>query len=73
MEKGCLDLLLGDAPIARFVFGDEKKRRKVPDLKLEGWPIFKVAGKNAARPDSLREEAARRERAAISHNTHQSA
>ena len=49
-----LALLLGDAPIARFVFGTEAKRRKVPQLKKDGWPIFDVAGKNAARPDSLR-------------------
>ena len=65
-----LALLLGDAPIARFVFGTEAKRRKVPQLKKDGWPIFDVAGKNAARPDSLREEVVRRERASVA--THDS-
>jgi hypothetical protein len=62
--------LLGDAPIARFVFGTEAKRRKVPQLKKDGWPIFDVAGKNAARPDILREEVVRRERASVA--THDS-
>jgi hypothetical protein len=60
-----LALLLGDAPIARFIFGTEAKRRKVPKLKEEGWPIFEVAGKNAARADSLRDEVVKRERASV--------
>ena len=62
-DEDDLDLLVGDAPIARFVFGTEAKRRKVPQLKQDGWPIFDCAGKNAARPSSLRDEVAKRERA----------
>ena len=64
-EGDGLDLLVGDAPIARFVFGSEGKRRKVPKLKEEGWPIFEIAGKNAARPSSLRDEVVKRERASV--------
>lgn len=60
-----LDLLLGDAPISRFIFGTAAKRRKVPQLREDGWPIFDCAGKNAARPSSLRAEAAKRERASV--------
>jgi hypothetical protein len=45
-----LALLLGDAPIARFVFGTEAKRRKVPQLKKDGWPIFDVAEKTPPGP-----------------------
>jgi hypothetical protein len=58
-----LDLILGDAPISRFIFGTPAKRWKVPQLKQDGWPIFDCAGKNAARPSSLRDEVAKRERA----------
>jgi hypothetical protein len=65
MATDDLGLLIGDAPIARFMFGTPAKRKKVKELKEEGWPIFEVAGKNAARPDSLREEAVRRERASM--------
>jgi hypothetical protein len=65
MATDDLGLLIGDAPIARFMFGTPAKRKKVKELKEEGWPIFEVAGKNAARPDSLRDEVVKRERASV--------
>jgi hypothetical protein len=64
MSKG-LGLIIGDVPLARFIFHDPSKRRFVPKLKADGWPIIEVAGKNAARPESLLAEAAKREREAI--------
>jgi hypothetical protein len=63
MSKG-LGLIIGDVPLARFIFHDPSKRRFVTKLKADGWPIFEIAGKNAARPESLRAEAAKREREA---------
>jgi hypothetical protein len=65
IEGEGLDLILGDAPISRFMFGTSAKRRKVPQLREDGWPIFDCAGKNAARPSSLRDEVAKRERASV--------
>jgi hypothetical protein len=46
-------MLRGDAPIARHVFHDERKRRLVRLLQEEGWPIYGVAGKRSAFPDDL--------------------
>ncbi len=65
-KKEGLGLLYGDTAIAEFLFGDERKRRKVTKIKGEGWPIFTLDGKSAARPEALREEAARREKRAAS-------
>jgi hypothetical protein len=59
-----LNLIIGDAPIARFLTGTESKRRIVPRLKDAGWPIFDCGGKNAARPSELTAEVIKRERAA---------
>jgi hypothetical protein len=59
-----LDLIVGDAPIARFIFGSAAKRRSVEKLKQAGWPIFDVAGKNAARRSRLRDEVVEREKRA---------
>ena len=58
------DLIMGNAPISRCLFGTPAKRRMVPKLKADGWPIFDVAGKNAARRSGLWAEVAKRERAA---------
>jgi hypothetical protein len=60
-----LGLIRGDTRISRFLFGSASKRRSVEKLKQDGWPIFDCAGKNAARPDSLRDEVAKRERASM--------
>ena len=46
-------LVRGDAPLARFIFNDESKRRLIPQLQKDGWPIFDVAGKRAGLPDEL--------------------
>jgi hypothetical protein len=51
------DVLWGDVRIARYLFNDPRKRRLVPKLKAEGWPIFDLAGKNAALPSELSAEA----------------
>jgi len=58
------DLIVGNAPISRCLFGTPAKRRMVPKLKADGWPICDVAGKNAARRSGLWAEVAKRERAA---------
>ena len=46
-------LVRGDAPLARFIFNDESKRRLIPKLQEDGWPIFDVAGKRCAFPADL--------------------
>jgi hypothetical protein len=46
-------MLRGDAAIARFVFEDERKRRLVKQLQIDGWPIFDLAGKRCAFPGHL--------------------
>ena len=47
------DLIRGDMPLARFIFGDEKKRRLIRQLQQDGWPIIDVAGKRSGFPDQL--------------------
>jgi hypothetical protein len=70
IDEDGLGLIRGDARISRFLFGSPSKRRSVEKLKEDGWPIFDCAGKNTARPDSLRDEVVRRERASVT--THDS-
>lgn len=49
------DAIIGDSALARFIFKDERKRRRIPKLKAEGWPIYEIGnGKRAAFPDELR-------------------
>jgi hypothetical protein len=62
-----LGLLVGDAPIARFLFGKRKeaKRKTIEKLRVLGWPIFDCGGKHAARPERLREHVLEREREAV--------
>jgi hypothetical protein len=38
-------LIRGAVPLARRIFNDPTKRRLIPELRREGWPIFDVAGK----------------------------
>ena len=47
------DLIRGDAPLARAIFNDERKRRLIPRLQRDGWPIFDLAGKRCAFPADL--------------------
>jgi hypothetical protein len=61
-EAQSLDLLIGDVPIARFVFGDAAKRKLIPRLMGE-LPIFELLGKRAARRSQLSAAIAARERA----------
>ena len=49
-------ILRGDPAIARYIFGDERKRRRVKGLQEAGWPIFDLAGKRNAFPRALDEE-----------------
>jgi hypothetical protein len=46
-------LVRGDVPLARLIFNDESKRRLIPKLQEEGWPIFDCAGKRSGFPDDL--------------------
>jgi hypothetical protein len=47
------DLIRGDVPLARVIFDDPRKRRLIPQLQEDGWPIFDVAGKRCAFPADL--------------------
>ncbi len=58
-----IDLLTGAAAIARFLFGDASKRRKVYRLSENPeWPFFKVGGELCARRSTLAEFLAAKER-----------
>jgi hypothetical protein len=35
------------------IFKDPSKRRLVPELQEDGWPIFEIAGKRCGFPDEL--------------------
>jgi hypothetical protein len=47
------NVIRGDVPLARAIFNDERKRRLIPQLQLDGWPIFDFAGKRCAFPADL--------------------
>jgi hypothetical protein len=47
------DMIRGDLPLARVIFNDPRKRRLIPKLQEDGWPIFDVAGKRCAFPADL--------------------
>ena len=47
------DLIRGDLPLARAIFDDGRKRRLIPKLQRDGWPIFDLAGKRCAFPADL--------------------
>jgi hypothetical protein len=53
------DIVRGDVPLAREIFGDTKKRRLIVRLQRDGWPIFDVAGKRCGHPVELRAYARR--------------
>jgi hypothetical protein len=47
------DLIRGDLPLARAIFNDGRKRRLIPKLQRDGWPMFEIAGKRCAFPADL--------------------
>jgi hypothetical protein len=57
-----LDLIIGDIPIAEFLFRDRRKRRLVRRLMGE-LPIFELGGKRVARRSRLSAAIIERERA----------
>ena len=52
-ERTLRGLVRGDAPLARVIFNDERKRRLIPKLQKQGWPIFDCAGKRSGFPADL--------------------
>jgi hypothetical protein len=58
-------LIIGAEKIAKVIFGDQLSEDQVYRLPKDGWPIFKVRGKLACRPATMRDEIARREAEAI--------
>jgi hypothetical protein len=68
-SEGGLGLIRGDIPLARYIFRDARQRRLIPRLAGEGWPIFEVCGKRAARPADLDAVIAERARAARERKT----
>jgi hypothetical protein len=63
-RDGGLRVIRGDTLLARYLFGDPAQRRVIPALQADGWPIWPMAGKRAARSADLDAEAAERARAA---------
>lgn len=53
-------MIRGKAALARAIFNDQRKRRLIPKLQQEGWPIFDIAGKPAAYPAALKAAIARK-------------
>src|SRR4029453_18181821 len=47
------EIICGDVPLARRIFGDSRKRRLIPQLVEDGWPIFNPAGKPCPSPADL--------------------
>jgi len=64
MAASLKDLIRGDVPLARAIFNDGRKRRLIPQLQADGWPIFDLAGKRCAFPARARKAAKRRHGAA---------
>jgi hypothetical protein len=61
-RDGGLRVIRGDTLLARYLFGDPAQRRVIPALQADGWPIWAMAGKRAARSSDLDAEAAERAR-----------
>ena len=53
MRSTLKDLIRGDLALARAIFNDPRKRRLIPPLQRDGWPIFEIAGKRCAFPADL--------------------
>ena len=52
-EPQTLDLIRGAKPLARFIFGDQRKFKKVYGLKQE-LSLFRLNGQICGRPDDYR-------------------
>jgi len=61
------DLIRGDLPLARVIFDDPRKRRLIPQLQRDGWPIFNLAGKRCAFPADLAAHARKATRSRPAH------
>ena len=59
------DLAIGAEAIARHCFDGKVSARQVYRMAEQGWPIFYILGKLAARPSAIRREMARREEHAV--------
>jgi hypothetical protein len=46
-------MIRGDLSLAKYIFGDRRKRRLIRQLQDDGWPIYDVAGKRCGLPDEL--------------------
>ena len=57
-------VIRGDVPLARRIFGDPRKRRLIPQLAKDGWPIFELAGKRCPFPAALEAAIVRARKAA---------
>ena len=53
MGSSLRGMVRGDLPLARVIFKDPSRRRLIPDLQEDGWPIFEIAGKRCGFPDDL--------------------
>ena len=53
MATSLKDLIRGDVALSRAIFNDARKRRLIPQLQKEGWPIFDLAGKRCGFPADL--------------------
>jgi len=53
-------MIRGKAALARAIFNDQRKRRLIPKLQENGWPIFDVGGKPSAYPSELKAAVARK-------------
>jgi hypothetical protein len=59
------DLEIGAEAIAQNIFKGKVTGRQVYRMVGQGWPIFRLQNKLAARPSAMRAEMARREAEAI--------
>jgi hypothetical protein len=57
MAASLKGLIRGDVPLAKAIFKDPRKRRLIPRLQAEGWPIFDLAGKRSGFPAELQAHA----------------
>jgi hypothetical protein len=63
------DVIRGDVPLARAIFKDPRKRRLIPQLQRDGWPIFDLAGKRCAFPADLAAHARKATRSGPAYGT----